>query len=434
MSMKRLLPWLLLTRLALAQPPSQVWVRSQLAPLRELYQRLHAHPELSFKEFQTQALVMGQLKALGAEVEPLGGTGLVGFLRNGSGPTVMIRTDLDGLPIEEKTGLSFSSQQPGVMHACGHDLHMTVFLGVARYLNEHRDRWSGTVMLVGEPAEELGEGAEKLLAEGLFQKYPRPQAALAFHVDPNLDAGSVGYRGGYLTACADLVKITMRGRGGHGATPHLTIDPVAQAARLVVDLPTIQSREVSALEPVVITVGMIHGGTKSSIVPDHCELQMTVRTLAPETRSLVLASIERRARAVAAGAGAPEPLIELDPLPTPALYNDPKLLQRLLPGLLKTLGDSQVKECQPGMIAEDFSQYGRAGVPSCMFLLGSTESGRLQQVRQQKSQLSLHSASFYPDFESTLVTGVTTMSEMVVDLLAPAGRPGSPGRSAPGSF
>lgn len=415
--MKRVFACLALTAAAWSQPASLTWAKSQVVPLFEVYQRLHQAPELSFQEKATSAYLCGELSKLGVEVSPIGGTGLVGVMRNGPGPTVMVRTDLDALPVVEKTGLPYSSKATGVMHACGHDMHMTTFLGVARYLNEARQRWSGTLLLVGEPAEEIGEGAQKLLQDGLFERFPKPDFALALHVEPNLEAGTVGYRSGYMMACADLVKVTMRGRGGHGATPHLTVDPVAQAARLIVDLPSIPSREISALEPVVISVGMIQGGTKSSIVPERCDLQMTVRTFAPETRQRVLQAIERRAAAIAAGAGAPAPLIEVDPQPTPALFNDPKLVERLLPTLRKTLGEERVKAVEPAMIAEDFSQYGLAGVPSMMFLLGATEATRLQALRQRGSPPSLHAATFYPDFEPVLVTGVGAMSEALIELL-----------------
>lgn len=415
--MQRVLACLALTAAAWSQPASLTWARTQVVPLFEVYQRLHQSPELSFQEKETSAFLCGELRKLGVEVNPIGGSGLVGVMRNGPGPTVMVRTDLDALPVVEKTGLPYASRTTGVMHACGHDMHMTTFLGVARYLNQARQRWSGTLLLVGEPAEEIGEGAQKLLQDGLFERFPKPDFALALHVEPNLEAGTVGYRSGYLMACADLVKVTMRGRGGHGATPHLTVDPVAQAARLIVDLPSIPSREISALEPVVISVGMIQGGTKSSIVPERCDLQMTVRTFAPDTRQRVLQAIERRAVAIAAGAGAPAPLIEVDPEPTPALFNDPQLVERLLPTLRKALGEERVKAVEPAMIAEDFSQYGLAGVPSVMFLLGATETPRLQALRQSGSPPSLHSSTFYPDFEPVLVTGVGAMSEALIDLL-----------------
>jgi len=417
--MKRFMLWIALGAVGWCQPGGAVdWARSRVGPLFELYQQLHQSPELSFRETRTAARITAELQKLGVEVSPIGGTGLVGVLRNGPGPTVMLRTDLDALPLSERTGLPYASLSDGVMHACGHDMHMTTFVGVAGYLAEARKRWSGTLLLVGEPAEELGEGAQKLLTDGLFQRFPRPDYALAVHVEPNLAAGSVGYRAGYLMACADRVKVSMQGRGGHGATPHLTVDPVAQAARLVVDLPSIPSREVSALEPVVITVGMIQGGTKSSIVPDQCELQMTVRTFAPEVRQRVLQAIERKARAIASAVGAPEPVVEVDPQPTPALRNDPQLVKRLLPTLRNTLGEAQVVEVEPAMIAEDFSRYGLAGVPSAMFLLGATEPGRLRTLQQAGTRPSLHSSSFYPDFEPTLVTGVVAMSESLIALFA----------------
>ena len=280
---------------ALAEEPGS-WVDKHRAELVDLYRDFHQHPELSFQEKETAARLAKELKAVGAEVTTnFGGYGVVGILANGPGPRIMLRTDLDALPVTEQTGLVYASrvmtkakdgQDTGIMHACGHDIHITNQIGVARYLAANKDLWSGTVMFIGQPAEEIGGGAKIMLDAGLFTKFPKPDMALALHVDSTLPTGKVGYRAGYSQANVDSVDITIRGRGGHGATPHMTIDPIVEAARLVLDLQTIISREIKAQEPAVITVGSIHAGTKHNIISDSCTLQLTVRSYSPEVPSI----------------------------------------------------------------------------------------------------------------------------------------------------
>jgi len=414
--------------IASGDEPEQ-WVRRNMDELVAFYQQLHANPELSFCEQETAKRIAQEWTDIGAEATTgVGGHGVVGLLRNGDGPTVMLRTDLDALPITEQTGLPCASTvtvenesgvEVGVMHACGHDAHMTNVVGVARYLAANKDRWCGTVMLVGQPAEEHGAGAKAMLDDGLFKRFPKPDFALALHVDASLATGIVGYRAGYSMANVDAVDVTVRGRGGHGAKPHTTIDPVVQAAELIMSLQTIVSREVKAIEPAVITVGSIHGGTKHNIIPDQCHLELTVRSYSDEVRKQLLSGIERKAKAVAAGAGAPEPTVEVTE-GTPSLRNDEKLVERIAPVFRRALGDDNVILSDPAMVAEDFSHYGRAGVPILMFRLGVVDPERLARYKEAGQQPPpLHSSQFYPDIEATLVTGVTAMASATLELLKP---------------
>jgi hippurate hydrolase len=338
----------------------------------------------------------------------------------------MIRTDMDALPVTEQTGLVFASEVTvkdenddlvGVMHACGHDIHMTNLVAVARYLNAHRDRWRGTVVFVCQPAEERGAGAKAMLEDGLFERFPKPDFGVALHVDATLPTGKVGYSGGYTLANVDSVDIRMHGRGGHGAYPHATIDPIVQAAQLIVDLHTIVSREVSPTEPAVITVGSIHGGTKHNVIPDYCDLQLTVRSYADDVREHLLSAIERKAKAVAQGARAVEPTVKVSE-GTPALFNDEDLAERLGPVFRGVLGEENVVATKPVMGGEDFSQYGRAGVPVLMFRLGSVNAKRLEGfARVGETPPSLHSSRYYPDAEETLTTGVVAMAGTALSLL-----------------
>ena len=406
----------------------EAWARENLDDLVQLYRHLHAHPELSYQEKETAARMAQEFTAVGARVTTgVGGYGVVGLLENGRGPTVMLRGDMDALPVTEQTGLVFSSTvktqneagvEVGVMHACGHDVHMTNLVGVARYLVENKDRWRGTVMLIAQPAEERGGGSRAMLEDGLFERFGKPDYALALHVDATLAAGTAGCRGGFAMANVDSVDITVRGTGGHGAHPHTTVDPIVQAAQLVLALQTIVSREIDPLQSAVITVGSIHGGSKHNIISDSCHLQITVRSYSDHVRQQLLEGIERKANAVAAGAGAPKPLISVSE-GTPSLKNDEELAGRVLKVFRQVLGEEQVIATEPAMVGEDFSRFGRAGVPIVMFRLGAVDAKRLERYRQLGQPPSLHSAQFYPDVEPTLVTGITAMSSVVLDLLKP---------------
>ena len=419
------------TRNAIAEVPADLrdWTLSQMPALLELYHHLHTNPELSLAEKETSARLAKELQDAGATVTSnVGGFGVVGVLKNGDGPTLLIRTDMDALPVAEQTDLPYASAvrtkdaqggTVGVMHACGHDLHMTNLVGVARYLGAHRDKWSGTIVFIGQPAEEVGSGAKAMLDDGLLARFPRPDFAVALHDAADMPTGQIGYRAGYCQANVDSVDILVKGRGGHGAYPDTTIDPIVIAARLVLDLQTIVSRETKPTEPAVITVGSIHGGTKHNVIPDDCKLQLTVRSYSPQVRQHLLDAIRRKAVAAAASSGAPEPEIKVSE-GTPSLYNDPDLTAKVAATLKRTFGDANVVESEPTMGGEDFSQFGLAGVPVCMFRLGAVNKERLDKyAADHKPPPSLHSPLFYPDAEEALKVGVPAMVSIVMDLLPP---------------
>jgi len=403
------------------------WAEKELDSLIPLYEHLHSHPEVSFQEKETAARIASELKAAGYEVlTGIGGHGVVGLLKNGDGPTVMWRTDLDALPVIEETGLPFASKVKiagadgspvGVMHACGHDVHMTNFVGLARILAAHRDAWSGTAMFVGQPAEELGNGAKKMLDDGLFTKIRRPDFALALHCDSGLPSGHVAYRGGYMMANADACDIVMKGRGGHGSKPDACIDPILQAAQLVVELQAVVAREISPLEPAVITVGAIHGGSKHNIIPNDCALKLTIRSYTPEVRKALHDGIRRKAKAVAASFNAPEPTVEFNE-GTPATKNDEDLVQRVIPALAEATGDDRTHLADRTMGAEDFSFYGLAGVPIFMFRLGTVKPELFEKAQNEGIPLpSLHSSKYAPDARPALKTGLATSAAAMLSLM-----------------
>jgi hippurate hydrolase len=420
----------LATALSSATPPNDAkdsaWIDAAVPGLVELYKHLHTHPELSYHETQTAARLAEDLKKVGCEVtEKVGRTGVVALLKNGDGPTIMVRADMDALPVTEATELAYASKATtkdddgstvGVMHACGHDIHMTCLVGTARFLAAHRDDWKGTVMFICQPAEERGGGAKAMLADGLFTRFPKPKYAVALHVEASMPAGRVGYTPGYFLANVDSVDITVRGRGGHGAQPQSAIDPIVIACKLVLDLQTIVSRELKPTDPAVITVGSIHGGTKHNIIPDEVKLQITVRSYKDDVRKHLLESIENKAMAAAAASRAPKPTIEHSE-GTPATYNDPKLTERAADVFRRVLGAENVELREPVMGGEDFSEYGLAGVPISMYRLGSVPAERAAKAKDGDSLPSLHSSLYYPDPEPTIKTGVRTMTALVLDLL-----------------
>lgn len=409
-----------------AEPVTE-WLQAETPELTQFYKSLHETPELSHEEEKTAAQMAEQLRKLGFTVtEKVGGHGVVGVLKNGAGPTLLLRADMDGLPVVEETGLPYASEVKvrdargatvGVMHACGHDMHMTMLLGTLQYLAEHRDQWSGTLVPIFQPAEEKGAGAQAMLDDGLFRRFPRPDYALALHVAADRPTGDVAWRAGYAMANVDSVDIVVHGKGGHGAYPHMTIDPIVIAAKLVLDLQTIASREVKPIEPLVVTVGAIHGGTKHNVIGDDCTLQLTVRSYTPEVRKQILDAIERKANAAAASAGAPKPDITVSD-GTPALSNDASLAKRLEPVVRKALGDDKVEESEPSMGGEDFGAYGRAGVPILMIAVGAVDQSRFDKYEADGVMPpSLHSPLFYPDIEPTLTTGIRTLTAASLDLL-----------------
>ena len=411
----------------------RAFARGEIASLMECYCHLHAHPELSLFEKETAARMADEWKRLGFEVTTgVGGHGVVALLKNGPGPTVMLRTDLDGLPVVEQTLLPYASKvttrdaagkEVGTMHACGHDVHMTSIVGAARYLATHKDRWRGTLLLVGQPAEERLIGAKAMIEDGLFARFPKPDVALALHCDAALAAGMVGCRAGYSMANSDSVDVTLHGRGGHGAYPHTTVDPVVEAAQFVMALQTIVSRETKPTDPAVVTVGSIRAGNKHNIISDHCDLQLTVRSYSDEVRKQLLEAIERKARGIAAAAGAAEPKVVVVE-GTPAVYNDDGLTARVEGVLRRVLGDKRVTLAEQSMGSEDFSRFGREGMPILMFRLGTVDERRLDLMRERGQEPpSLHSAMFHPDPEPTLETGVVALAAAAIEMMPPAGSP-----------
>ncbi len=402
------------------------WAASNVEELVELYQFFHTHPELSFQEKETAARLAKELKAVGVEVtEGVGGTGVVGVLKNGKGPLVMLRTDLDALPVTELTGLAYASKVKvkdpsgalvGVMHACGHDIHITNLVAMARYFSTHKDQWAGTLIFLGQPAEERGSGAKKMLDDKLFERFGKPDFALALHCDSNLASDQVGCRGGFMLANVDSVDITIRGRGGHGAMPHTTVDPIVTAAQLILSLQTIVSRETKPTDPAVVTVGSIHGGTKHNIIGDTCTLQITVRSYSDSVRAHLLKSIQRKADAISEAAGAQKPLVTVSE-GTPAMFNDEKLAARMSEVFKTEFGKEKVIPGEPSMGGEDFSQYGRAGVPILMFRIGTVEPARLERLKKLEAVPSLHSPLFYPDAEPTLITAAHSMIAATLELM-----------------
>ena len=404
------------------------WLEDNLKSLAEVYLHFHQHPELSFEEEKTAQKLGSEWETVGIDVTyRVGGFGVVGILKNGDGPTVMLRTDLDALPVTEETNLPYASRVKvkdnrgvtvGVMHACGHDIHLTTLVGVARYLATNKDRWNGTLMLIGQPAEERGSGASAMLADGLFERFPKPDFAIALHCNSTFATGKVSLRPGYAMANVDSVDVTLFGRGGHGAYPHTTIDPIVQAAKFVLDVQTIVSREVKPIEAAVITVGSIHAGTKHNIISDSCHLQLTVRSYSDEVRKILIDGIKRKAKAAAMSVNAKAPEIKVSE-GTPSLSNDSELAADMKAVFVRELGADNVLEQEPVMGGEDFSQYGRAGVPSLMYFLGVIEQRRLDRYEELGvTPPSLHSASFYPDFEKAIETGVVTMSSAAMKLFS----------------
>lgn len=408
------------------------------ADLQAIYEHLHANPELSFQEVNTSARLAAELDALGFEVttgigaewveakalrdhgtvrESVGGYGLVGVLRNGDGPTVLVRTDMDALPVPEQTGKSYASTRTSigwtgvdspVMHACGHDIHMTNWIGTARALAGSKDTWAGTLVMVAQPAEELGLGGPAIIADGLFTRFPEPDANLALHVSAGLPAGSIGYTEGFALAAVDTVDITVHGSGGHGAYPHTTKDPVVIAAGIVTALQTLVSRNVDPQEPAVVTVGSIQAGAKHNIISDRAEMKLTVRSYSDEVRKLLLDGIVRIANGQAATFGAPPPDIIFESDHMPATFNNPDLTQTAMDAIRAALGEDRVQPVPAVMGGEDFAHYGRteAEIPSLIFWLGAVDE---DLVNSGEPLPSLHSPFFAPDPEPTLEAGVRAM-------------------------
>ena len=408
-------------------------LKKSMPEIEKLYLDLHQSPELSYHEKQTGQKLAKQLKQLGFTVtDNVGGYGVVGIYENGDGPTVMIRTDTDGLPIVEQTGKPYASKVTvtndagatvGVMHGCGHDIHMSSFIGTAQQLMTHKDQWQGTLMMVAQPAEEVGGGAKAMLKEGLFTKYPTPDHVIGLHVSASVPAGKVSMKTEYTMASVDSVDITVKGKGGHGAYPHTTIDPVVIASRIVLALQTITSRELSPLEPSVITVGSIHGGSKHNVISDEVKLQLTLRSYNPEVRLQQIAAIKRISKGIALSAGldeslAPEVYVHEDES-IPSTYNNPAQTNLVRSAIANAIGEDNVLETEAVMAGEDFGLYGRTEqhVPITLFWLGGVEPSQYDAAMQSGATLpSLHSSKFAPDYKKALPTGITAMSNAAVAL------------------
>ncbi len=415
-----------------------------------LYKHLHANPELSFREVETSKLLAEELRGLGftvtegvgdewvrekalrdaGEVRPgVGGYGVVGVFENGSGPTLLIRADMDALPVPEQTGLDFASQavsqtwtgvESPVMHACGHDVHMTVWAGTARRLIAEKDKWRGTLVMIAQPAEEIGLGAQAMLADGLYTRFPQPDFNLALHVSAGAPSGTVVYSKGFALANVDSVDIRVRGAGGHGAYPHTTRDPVLIASHIVVALQSLVSRNLNPLDPAVVTVGAFHAGAKHNIIADEAELLLTVRSYDDATRQMLLDGIRRIAEGQAAAFGAPAPVIRIESDYTPATFNDPALAERVMAAIGTALGEENVREVPPVMGGEDFGQYGRTpeAIPGLIFWAGAVHPERYAAAQADGMPLpSLHSPLFAPDYDATIATGVEAMTAAALGLL-----------------
>jgi hippurate hydrolase len=393
-----------------------------------LYLDIHQHPELSGHEAQTAAKLADRLRNSGYYVtEHVGGTGVVAVLKNGPGPTVMFRTELDALPVQEKTGLPYAStvrtkddagRDVPVMHACGHDLHMAAIVGTAEIMSHSKNTWHGTLIFIGQPAEETIAGASAMVKDGLFTRFPRPDAVVALHVGSELPAGQVGIVSGIYNTNADSLRITIYGKGGHGAAPHTAIDPIVIAARTILALQTIASREVKPGELAIVTIGYIHAGTKNNIIPDQAELGLTVRTYKPDIRKQVLAAIARITKAEAEAAGTPrDPSIERYE-GADAVYNEPALAQRIRAPLEAALGKNNILTEEPIAASEDFSVFEAQGIPGIYFSLGGSDPKKLAEAKASGTQLpSNHSALFAPDVDPSLHTAIISEVAVLRNLL-----------------
>ena len=424
------------------EQPVEKIAQGELPSLLAIYKDIHSHPELSTREEKTSALVAKELRATGCEVTENFGKydnpnlkcyGVIGIMKNGPGPTVLVRTDMDALPVEEDTGLPYASKvttkgddgrEVHVMHACGHDAHMSAFIGTARALQRLKERWSGTIVFIGQPAEETAGGARALLKAGLYNRFGKPDFALGFHDKADLQTGHIGVTPGYTYANVDSVDVTVRGIGGHGAYPHKTKDPIVLAAEMINAWQTIASRENNPLDPIVVTVGSIHGGTKHNIIPDEVKMQLTVRTYKSEVRDRVLKAIDEIAKGIASAGGVPAdraPVVNvLKDQFTPATYNNPDLTKRLVGVWKNVLGADNVEIVDPTMGGEDFSEYSLPdhSIPAVDFHIGAVDPEKIAQFKREGKELpSLHSSKFAPVPEPTIRVGIIGMTSAVLELM-----------------
>jgi hippurate hydrolase len=416
-----------------AADPLATAVQSDLPGLLTIYRDLHANPELSFQEKRSAAILAAEAKKLGFQVTTgVGQTGVVAVMKNGPGPVLLLRADMDALPVAEQTGLPYASKvraltregaETAVMHACGHDTHMTAWIGTARRLAAMKDRWSGTLVMIGQPAEEIGLGAKAMLDDGLYTRFPKPEVAIAFHDSAGLPAGMIGYTGGYTMANVDSVNLTVKGIGGHGAYPQLAKDPIVLAARIVTSLQTLVSREIDPLESGVVTVGSFIAGTKHNIIPDEAKLQITVRSYTPEVRKILLEGIARIAKGEAIAAGMPEdrmPVMTLRDGLTPATFNTQPLTERIGEAFVGRFGEARVVKIKPQMGGEDFSRFHLADekIQSLLFWVGGVPQAKWDAVKGDVTKLpSIHSPFWAPDPEITIATATEAMTTAALTVL-----------------
>ena len=428
--------------LAFGQQTPQSIADAELPSLLTIYKDIHSHPELSTKEQRSSAIVAKELRAAGCEVTENFGHydnpdwkcyGVVGVMKNGDGPTVLVRTDMDALPVQEQTGASYASKvtmtnvegkEMPVMHACGHDIHMSALIGTARALGKLKDKWHGTIVFIGQPAEEMVGGARAMLHAGLYDRFGKPAYAVALHDNAEIEAGKIGITAGYYNANVDSVDVTVKGMGGHGAYPHKTKDPIALSAEIINAWQTIASRENNPLDPIVVTVGSIHGGTKHNIIPDEVKMQLTVRTYKPEVRQRVLSAIEQIAKGCATAAGLPpDKMPEVNVLHAEhvnAVYNNPELTKRVKATLKSAIGDENVVDKDPTMAGDDFSEFSLPdhSIPACMFNVGAVDPAKAAEAKKTGASLpSLHSSKFLPLPEPTIRVGIIGMTSAVLDLM-----------------
>ncbi|API61068.1 peptidase M20 [Tardibacter chloracetimidivorans] len=409
-------------------------VRADMPALLALYRDFHRNPELSFQEKQTAARLAAEIRKSGFQVtEGVGGTGVVAVMKNGPGPVLMIRADMDALPVHEQTGLAYASSakaltpdglETPVMHACGHDIHMTAWIGTARRLVAMKDRWSGTLVMIGQPAEELGLGAKRMLDDGLFTRFPKPGHVLALHDSASLPAGTIGYSPGYALANVDSVDVTVKGLGGHGSAPHTTRDPIVLASRIVSALQTLVAREIDPQKPGVVTVGSFHAGAKHNIIPDEARLQLTVRSYDEETRKTLLDGIARIVRGEAMAAGIADdrlPEVKLEETPTPSTFNTEPLTGQVAAAFAERFGKDRVKQIPPTMAGEDFGRFYLADrtIQSMIFWVGGVPQDKWDAAGGDARKLpSLHSPYWAPHPEPTIATGVEAMVTAALTVLA----------------
>ena len=431
--------WTSAAALALAMPAAAQTlgsdVEKQMPSLMAIYKDLHANPELSFMEVRSAGILAAEARKLGFKVtEKVGGTGVVAVMENGPGPVVMVRADMDGLPVTEQTGLAGASKirvttkegvETGVMHACGHDTHMTAWIGVARLMAANKTKWSGTLVMIGQPAEERGAGARMMLADGLYTRFPKPQYALAFHDAAQFPAGMIGYTPGYALANVDSVDILVKGVGGHGAYPQTTKDPIVLASRIVGALQTLVSREISPLDSAVVTVGSFHAGAKHNIISDEAKLQLTVRSYSDEVRDHLLEGIARIAKGEAIAAGVPEdrmPVVSVDKNEyTPATFNTPEFTEEMAAFLKTSFGDKRVVQMPPVMGGEDFSRFGREdkSIKSLIVWVGGVPQAEYDAAKKEGRTLpSLHSPFWAPDAPAVISTATEALTSMTMKLMA----------------